>query len=223
MTREKSLSILLALSFIASAAGAVEAPAPATATVANGAAVEIPTVSAPFNTMGNAHAPVAIVEFSDLQCPYCASYALQTFPQLKRTYVDTGEVKYAAIDFPLSIHAYAMAAAVAARCAGEQGRYWQYRDAVFSNQARLGEAPYDQLARDLGLDVTRFDTCRADGKQEAAVRAGIRDANANGIAETPSFMIGRFVNGRFEGETLSGARPFDEFAAKIDALLREAK
>jgi protein-disulfide isomerase len=172
--------------------------------------------------LGRTDAPVSMVEFSDLQCPFCARYALQIFPEIKRAYIDTGKVRYAATDFPLPSHPYAVPAAVAARCAGEQGKFWEYRDAAFAAQGRLGFDPFDELAGKLGLDVAGFMACRSDPKQQAAVLEEAKAAAQSGIVKTPSFMIGRQVDGQFQSEIVVGAKPFEEFAAKIDALLREA-
>lgn len=180
------------------------------------------TPPAEFNVLGREDAPVSVIEFTDLQCPYCARFATQTFPELRRNYIDSGKVRFASRDLPLPFHAFALPAAVAARCAGEQGRFWEFREALFAGQSRLGTAPYDELARHFGMDVGRFDTCRRDGRQEANVRADLALAQSQGIRSTPSFVIGRIVNGSFEGEIISGARPYEEFAARIDALLGAA-
>lgn len=174
---------------------------------------------APFNVIGREDAPVTIIEFTDLQCPYCARHARQTFPQLKRDYVDTGKLRYASRDLPLPFHSFALPAAVASRCAGEQGRFWEYRDALFAAQGTLGTEPYGRIAGDLGLDVAQLDACRSDGRQEAAVRADLALAAQYGIRSTPTFVIGRVVDGEFQGEVVSGAQPYDFFKAKIDALL----
>jgi protein-disulfide isomerase len=172
-----------------------------------------------FNVLGREDAPVSIIEFTDLQCPYCARFAMQTFPELRRNYIDTGKLRFASCDLPLPFHAFAVPAAVAARCAGEQGKFWEYREALFKEQSRLGTAPYDELAHRLGLDVRRFGECRTDGRQEAEVRADAALAQSHGIGSTPSFVVGRLVDGVFQGETFSGAKPYEEFAARIDALL----
>ena len=172
-----------------------------------------------FNVLGRADAPVTIIEFTDLQCPYCARFATRTFPELRRNYVDTGKVRFTSRDLPLPFHAFALPAAVAARCAGEQGRFWEFREALFAGQSGLGSAPYAEIAGRFGLDVGRFEACREDGRQEANVRADLALAQSHGIAATPTFVIGRLVDGVFEGETLSGAKPYEEFAARIDALL----
>jgi protein-disulfide isomerase len=176
-----------------------------------------------FNELGRAGAPVTIIEFSDFECPYCARYALQTFPELRRNYVDTGKVRYAARDLPLSFHRYAIPAAVAARCAGEQGRFWEYRHALFKEQSRLGSAPYTEIAQALGLDLTRFMSCRTDGRAAAAVRADARLAQSQGITSTPTFVVGHVVDGQFQAETFSGARSYAEFATRVDALLAGGK
>ena len=168
---------------------------------------------------GAADAPVTVIEFTDLQCPYCARFAIHTFPQLRKAYIDTGKLRYASRDLPLAMHRHAVPAAVAARCAGEQGRFWEFRDAVFAGQQRLSSEPYQEFARGLGLDLERFAACRADDRQLRAVRADAALAASQGLAATPSFAIGRLVDGQFVGETFSGVRPYEFFASKIDALL----
>ena len=179
----------------------------------------VPSAGLEFNVVGRADAPVTIIEFSDLQCPYCARHALNTFPEIKRNYIDTGKVRYAARDFPLHMHPFAMPAAVATRCAGEQGKFWEYRHALFDRQNELATSPYDSLAAELGLDVPSFAECRKNPAQAAAVRADVALAGSSGITSTPSFVVGRIVNGKFEGETFAGAKPYADFVARIDALL----
>jgi protein-disulfide isomerase len=181
-----------------------------------------PARAMPFNTLGREDAPVSIVEFTDLQCPYCARHARQTFPRLRSDYIETGKVRYASRDLPLDIHPYAVAAAVASRCAGEQGRFWEYREALFAAQRTLSSEPYARIAGELGLDVGRLEACLRDGRQQDNVRADVAIAHASGIRSTPGFVIGRVVDGQFQGEVLTGAQPYDVFAAKIEALLDAA-
>jgi protein-disulfide isomerase len=213
------LSAIIALSIVSAASAAAPAGSPGTPDAASAE----PAREALFNILGTEDAPVAIVEFSDLQCPYCARYALQTFPEIKRTYIDTGKVHYAAIDFPLPMHAYAFPAAVAARCAGEQGKYWQYRQGIFAAQSQLASDSFDALATKLGLDVGKFDSCRRDVRQDAKVREDLAMARHDGIDSTPSFMIGRVVDGEFQGEVISGAKSFEEFSKRIEKLLSAGK
>jgi protein-disulfide isomerase len=213
--------IALALAGCAAApTGASGPPQPPQQAVAPPAAK---TEAQAFNDLGHADAPVTIIEFSDYECPYCARYALQTFPELRRNYIDTGKIRYASRDLPLKFHRFAIPAAVAARCAGEQGRYWEYRHALFSEQSRLGAAPYAELAQAQGLDMTRFESCRTDGRAAAAVRADAELAQSQGITSTPTFVVGRVVDGQFQAETIEGAKQYAVFAARLDALLAGGK
>jgi len=171
--------------------------------------------------LGSADAPVMIIEFTDLQCPYCARFARDTWPQLRERYVDTGKVRFATRDLPLPFHQFALPAAVAARCAGQQGTFWEYREALFRDPSLLGQGRYAELAGKLGLDTTRFETCRADPTVAQAVRADATLAASSGISSTPSFVIGRVVNGEFEGEVIAGAQPFEVFQQRLDSLLQQ--
>ena len=187
------------------------------------AAPDVTATTTDFNVLGSRDAPVTMLEFSDLQCPYCAQFSLHTFPRLKQAYIDTGKVRYLSHELPLAIHPHAIPAALAARCAGEQGRYWEYRHGVFDAQARLNADIWDELARQLGLDVDRFAACRRDGRQFQAVHADAQLAASYDLASTPSFVIGRASNDRVVGKTVSGAQPFETYAARIDAFLAEQK
>lgn len=173
--------------------------------------------------LGRSDAPIAILEFTDLQCPYCARFALQTLPTLRERYVDKGFVKFASHDLPLPRHAYAVPAAIAARCAGEQGRYWEYREALFRGQAQLATAPYDDLAGHFGLDVAQFTSCRADPRHTLRLRQDAELAAAQGIRVTPSFVIVRVVDGKFVGEIITGAQPLEVFEQRLQALVQEVK
>jgi len=190
------------------------------ASTAPGPSAPTPSAPAPFNELGREDAPVSMIEFTDLQCPYCARYALETFPRIRAEYVDTGKLRYASRDLPLPFHSFAVPAAVAARCAGEQGRFWEYRDALFARQTSLGTQPYAALARELGLDAERLEACRGDGRQAAAVQADLELARHNDIGSTPTFVIGRMIDGQFVGERFSGAQPFEVFKERIETALQ---
>jgi protein-disulfide isomerase len=177
-----------------------------------------------FNVIGSYDVGVVVIEFTDLQCPYCAQFANHVFPQVKAAYVDTGRIRYVSRDLPLPMHAHAETAAVAARCAGEQGSYWEYRRAVFADQQRINAEPWEGIAKALRLDLGRFDSCRRAGRQLDAVRADAQFALSQGLASTPSFAIGRLVNGEFVlVEKFSGAETYEAFTARIDALLKAPK
>ena len=160
-------------------------------------------------SIGPEDAPVTIVEFSDYQCPYCASWYQQTFDRLIANY--PGQIRFVYRDLPLPMHPEAIPAAEAANCAGEQGAYWKFHDALFSGQYDLGRAAYEQYAADLGLEPAAFTACLDDHRTQDEVRADAADATRLGLTGTPSFVI----NGRI----LIGALPFEDFKAIIDEEL----
>jgi len=183
--------------------GPAVAPTPATIGMDNVAAER-----------GDATAGVTIVEYTDYQCPYCARHATETFPTLLTEMIDTGRVRYVIKDFPLdSIHPQARAAAVAARCAGEQDAYWGMHDALFARQAEWSgqEATLNDIfaamAADLGLDGDAFAACLGDGRFDAAIQANQDEGFALGVNGTPGFFI--------DGFPISGAQPFDLFAYAV--------
>ena len=161
---------------------------------------------------GDAKAPVTIVEFSDYECPYCAS-AEATVRQVLSAY--GGKVRLVHQAYPLSIHPNAPKAAEAALCAGEQDRYWEMHDSLLMNQGALSVADLKGRARALKLDLPRFDSCVDSGRMAAVVEASRKLAEGLGVSSTPSF----FVNGR----PLTGAQPFDRFKELVDHELGVAK
>ena len=166
-------------------------------------------------SMGNADAPVTIIEFSDYQCPFCGRFYSQTLPSIKRDYIDTGKVRFAYKDFPLeSIHPEATPAANAARCAGEQGKYWEFHDKTFENQDLLSTASYNQWAQEIGLNTAPFAECVKSNKYASAVRDDLRTGSAAGVQGTPAFLI--------NGLLVSGAQPYTVFQQVIDAELGTA-
>ena len=163
--------------------------------------------------LGDEDAPVTIIEFSDYECPFCARFYQQTIPQLKSQYIDTGKVKLVYRDFPLSFHPQAIPAAIAANCAGEQGKYYQYHDKVFSNGGAGGKTSvdYERWAQEVGVNVAKWKTCLSDPKQRQEIQKDFTDGQQAGIQGTPGF----FVN----GQLVSGAQPFEVFQQIIDAEL----
>jgi protein-disulfide isomerase len=162
-------------------------------------------------SMGDAKAPVTIIEFSDFECPFCGRYVTQTYPQIKKDYVDTGKVRIVFRDYPLPFHSNAQKAAEAAECADDQGKFWEMHSKLFSNQQALSVANLKKYAGELALDQTKFDECLDSGKHAAEVQQDLADGSAAGVSGTPSF----FVNGML----LVGAQPYSEFKKLIDAEL----
>jgi protein-disulfide isomerase len=160
---------------------------------------------------GERDAPITIVEFSDYQCPFCAR-AQPTLREVLAKY--PGKVRLSFRDLPIrEIHPQAEPAAIAARCAGDQGKYWEFHDLIYQNQsaAKLANAGLLEHARTLQLDMKAFETCQASGKFKTAIERDIDEAGNLGASGTPAF----FVNGIF----LNGAVPFSEFQKVIDREL----
>jgi protein-disulfide isomerase len=169
--------------------------------------------------VGSADAKLAMVEFTDYECPFCARFDEHSLPRIKASYVDTGKLKLIVRDLPLEFHANAVGAALAANCAAEQGAYESVRQGLFANQQNLGPPLYKQLAETSKLDLRRFDACLGDAAGVEAVRADSAYAASLGITGTPSFFIGRIEGDKLiEVQSLIGAQPFESFAAIIDGL-----
>jgi protein-disulfide isomerase len=160
-----------------------------------------------------------MVEFSDLQCPFCRQYALSTFDALKREWIDTGKLQYVSRDFPLDFHAQAMAAARATRCAGEQGKFWEMRLDLVRNADKLSAEYISSAAAALNLNVATFLACEGSPKYDAAIRTDLQDAMKAGVSGTPTFLIGKTTNGGVEGPLLVGAVPYNQLDAKLKELI----
>ena len=172
--------------------------------------------------LGPADARVVVVEYTDFQCPYCARHHRQTFAELKRRYIDTGKLRYVVKDFPLGFHKEARNAAVAANCAGEQGKYWAMQDELFSKQRQLNAAIYATMASNLDLAPDSFKACMSNKQQFAEVEGDLIDAQQIGVRGTPQFVIGRMKDGKLVGGIkFSGAQPVSTFSAAIEKILAE--
>ena len=162
---------------------------------------------------GDPNAVVTIVEFADYQCPYCKQTEATLNDLLKRY---PGQVKLAFRDFPLaSIHPYAQMAAEAARCAGKQGKFWEFHDALFANQSKLDQAELEVIAQKLTLDENSFQSCLESGEYKAQVLRDQEDGRKAGISSTPGFFI--------NGIPLTGAQAETAFEKIIDDELKAAE
>lgn len=144
--------------------------------------------------LGDPKAPLALVEFTDIQCPYCAKFQTDTFPDFKKKYIDTGMVYYVARELPLvSIHPQAVPAAVALRCTAEQNinTYEPMKEALFAIGSKLTQESYAQEAEKLMLDTEKFNACMTDRKQLKSVNESHKYAASIGLKSTPSFVIGK--------------------------------
>jgi protein-disulfide isomerase len=156
-----------------------------------------------YPSLGPESAPVTIVEFADLQCPYCAQSA-STLNQVLARY--PGKVRVVFRNFPLSFHTYAQKAHEAAACANEQGKFWQYHDLLFANQGTLGADDLKRYAANVGMDEERFSQCLDAGKYAERVKKDVEEGQRYNVRGTPSF----FVNG-----TPQRVRTFEQFAWHI--------
>jgi protein-disulfide isomerase len=170
---------------------------------------------------GDRGARVAIIEYADFECPYCGEYERKTFPQILSDYIETGKVKYFYRDLPLPMHARALPAARAARCAGEQGKFWEMHDSLFAKQNALSAPALLDRAQTLGLDTAKFTECQSSEKYTADIQKSVSEALKMGIDGTPTFFLGVVEpSGEVTIEKrLQGAAPFDVFKTEIDALL----
>ena len=168
--------------------------------------------------IGNAEATVAIVEFSDYECPFCVRYNTQTFSWIKDNYIDTGKLRYISRDFPLDFHQNGKSASVAANCAGEQGKYMELRQALYVNQRKLGPELYTQLALEHGLDKDDFSACLDNPARQQEVDRDIAYGESLGVSATPTFFIGRIDEGKLvDAQRIVGARTNAEFKRFVDA------
>ncbi len=176
---------------------------------------------------GSKTAKVTIIEFSDYQCPFCRKFWVETYPQIKKDYIDTGKVRLVFRDFPLSsLHPMAEKSAEASECVREKGgdtAYWKFHDKMFSEENILDsgtaggavtktvtytETDLKKWAKDLGYDIG---TCLDTGKYADEVAKDERDGSAAGVQGTPAFII--------NGQLVSGAQPYSAFKQVIDAAL----
>ena len=158
--------------------------------------------------LGPEEASITIVEFSDFQCPYC-QLSVKVLKELRQLYGDRIRLVYR--DYLGSNHPYALQAAEAARCAGEQGRFWAYHDLLFERQSPGKGWDFSSLANELGLQHDAFHGCLDSGRYRDQIMKDLQDGLKLGVMSTPTF----FVNGR----PLVGAQPLVNFQALIDTLL----
>ena len=165
-------------------------------------------------SLGSADAPVVMIEYGDFQCTFCGRFAREVEPELRDRYVESGTLRMEWRDFPY-LGRGSVDAALAARAAQEQGKFWEYHDVLYRNQS--GGFPREklvELARESGLDAQRFESDLASGEYERAVAEDFQEGQQIGISGTPTFVI--------NGEVLAGAQPLEVFEDAIERAKREA-
>ena len=171
-------------------------------------------------TLGDRNGRVAIIVFSDFECPYCGRSARDVLPEIERQYLRTGKVFLAWRHYPLPNHKNALGAAEAAECAARDGKFWALHDWAFQHQTELDRANLLAAAKTLGLDRTAFAAC-LDGQTTARVKADVAAAKGFSITGTPTWFIGVVqADGRVKvTDRIEGARPFADFQQAIDKAL----
>jgi protein-disulfide isomerase len=174
-------------------------------------------------------AKIAIIEFSDFECPFCKRFHEGSRPDIIEQYVDSGKAILAWKDYPLDFHdPLATKQAVAAQCVYEQKgnqSYFEYIDLIFANTESGGEgmkeSKLNELAKEIkDLDTAKFDTCLKEEQTLDKVKASIEFANQNGVNGTPGFLIGKLEDGKLTGGIrIAGALPIATFQQYLDGFL----
>lgn len=174
----------------------------------------VPPLSPDEPVKGNRDAKVVIYEYSDFECPWCAEERL-VLAGIEKAYGNKVAIVFR--HFPLDLHPNARSAGMAAICAQEQGKFWQYHDKLFADQDHLSDANYLKWANEIGLDEAKFKECRTSGRARKTLDNSISLAGKAGIDSVPTFFVETP-----DGETrLQGARSFATFKELIDAGLRQ--
>jgi protein-disulfide isomerase len=189
-------------------------------------AINFRPVDATDHTLGNPNATVKVIEYADLECPYCKVFET-TMHQVMDYYGQSGQVSWTYRPFPLAqIHSKAPKEAEAAECAADQGgntAYFNYIDKLYSitpgeNNLDLAQLPI--IAQDVGLNVDTFNTCLNSGKYAQKVQDSYNEAIKAGGTGTPFILITKA--GSTDAIPLEGAQPYDSMRAAIDAVLGNA-
>ena len=170
---------------------------------------------------GTNSARVAIIEYSDFDCSFCGRYARNVFPRIESDYIQTGKIKYFFRDLPEPVDTNAWFKARAARCAGDQGKFWQMHDLLFANQAATS-AEVIALAQTLGVDLGEFNRCISSEKYLQNIQRSAAGAKRMGLYGTPAFLIGTLSDdGDFlrVNRVLVGAETYESIKSVLDELL----
>jgi protein-disulfide isomerase len=145
--------------------------------------------------LGNPSAKLTIVEFADFQCPFCGKFHKEVFPAIKAKYIDTGKVKFVYMDYAF-LGQESLDTAEAAKCANEQGRFWEYHDEIYNNQKGENKGVFNQavlkgFAQKLALNMDDFNRCVSDTRYDKAISDEMILGSKYGISGTPGFLIGK--------------------------------
>jgi len=195
-------------------------PIPASPDASDDASESAPNLTDDPRTLGSPDAPIVVVEFSDFQCPFCATFSREVRPLIEERYVSTGKVRFVYRDFPLmSIHPGALLAAHVANCAGEQGAFWQMHNRIFAGMEQRewssGNASdfrtFLNYAEELDIDAAQVQQCVESNRYGPRIQEDIQAAQQAGIRSTPSFLV--------NGQVLVGAQPFEVWERVFETIL----
>jgi protein-disulfide isomerase len=191
--------------------------------------VPAPVINYPnpdFNAAGNPDAPIKIEEYADFQCPYCRLFYENTEKLLMDNYVANGTVYFVFHSFGEFIGSESTAAAQAAYCAGDQGKFWDMNSIIFTNQTGENVGAFSDrrlvaFAEEIGLNMDEFNTCFDSGKYKDLVTEDGKNGILAGVQATPSFVMTYVVNGETKTKIIQGAQPYEVFQQEIEAALAE--
>lgn len=176
---------------------------------------EVVPVTSADHVRGPSNATLTLIEYSDFECPFCARFHA-TMKQLMADSAYKNKVRWVFRHYPLSFHANANGAALAAECASEQGKFWEFADKLYENQSSLGDALYTKVAGDLGLSASKFDSCYTAKKYQSVVDDDRDGGNTAGVTGTP----GTIIMAPDGSKTLiPGALPIEQVKAMVDSAL----
>jgi len=195
-----------------------------------GAVAAAPQISGSDAILGDPKAPVSLIEYGDYQCPFCVRFFTQTQPLLKKDYIDTGKVKMVFKDLVINDRAStdheSHNSALAAWCAKDQGKFWEFHDAIYQleaqdeaanpqsseNNGNLNRAAFLKIAQSLGMDQAAFTSCFDSGKYAVEIQKDSDSAAGQGVNATPTFFL--------NSTEIQGAQPYQQFQSAIDSLLK---
>jgi protein-disulfide isomerase len=191
--------------------------------IATAPAVERPNVD--FNTAGDPNAPIKIEEFSDFQCSYCRLFYQNTEEALMQSYIANGTVYFVYRSFGAFSSPESSRAAEAAYCAGDQQKFWEMHDIIFSNQTgvagQFGDRRLTAFAEEIGVDTDVFGSCFNGGTYRERVEQDGKDGVEAGVRATPTFILTYTVNGEIRTKLIEGAQSFTAFQQEIETALAE--
>lgn len=183
-----------------------------------------PKMTLPFvpeQSAGFVTAPYVLVEFGDLQCPFCNDFAKHTLPGFIESYVKTGKIRFLSAEFPLDIHPDALKLSLASLCAGEQDRYFPMREILMDAKSPSSEDAIQEAILKLSLNREKMARCMASTATQTHLSQQIAAARKAGVYSTPAFLLGKVQNGAIKGLTFVGDLPPTEFIAEIDSMTKK--